>query len=93
MQPDILVLRTEKHLTNEVRRKVALFCNVDVSAVVESIDVPTIYEVPLMMLNQKLDIVALDKLQRRTKASPIWRNGSNSSTRSSIRTTSCTSPW
>ena len=63
LQPDILVLRTEKHLTNEVRRKVALFCNVDVSAVVESIDVPTIYEVPLMMLNQKLDIVALDKLQ------------------------------
>ena len=63
LQPDILVLRTEKHLTNEIRRKVALFCNVDVNAVVESIDVPTIYEVPLMMLNQKLDIVALNKLQ------------------------------
>ena len=62
LQPDILVLRTEKHLTAEVKRKVALFCNVDADAVVESIDVPTIYEVPLMMLNQKLDIVALSKL-------------------------------
>ena len=63
LQPDALVLRTEKHLTNDIRRKVALFCNVDVNAVVESIDVPTIYEVPLMMLNQKLDLVVLDKLR------------------------------
>lgn len=63
LQPDVLVLRTEKHLTNDIRRKVALFCNVDVNAVVESIDVPTIYEVPLMMLNQKLDLVVLDKLR------------------------------
>lgn len=70
LQPDILVLRTEKHLTNEIRRKVALFCNVDVNAVVESIDVPTIYEVPLMMLNQKLDIVALNKLRCPTTGSP-----------------------
>ena len=63
LQPDALVLRTEKHLTNDILRKVALFCNVDVNAVVESIDVPTIYEVPLMMLNQKLDLVVLDKLR------------------------------
>ena len=63
LQPDALVLRTEKHLTNDIRRKVALFCNVDVNAVVESIDVPTIYEVTLMMLNQKLDLVVLDKLR------------------------------
>ena len=63
LQPDALVLRTEKHLTNDIRRKVALFCNVDVNAVVESIDVPTIYEVPLMMLNQKLDLVVLDQLR------------------------------
>ena len=62
LQPDILVLRTEKHLTNEIRRKVALFCNVDVNAVVESIDVPTIYEVPLKMHEQHLDEVVLDKL-------------------------------
>ena len=72
LQPDILVLRTEKHLTNEVRRKVALFCNVDVDAVVESIDVPTIYEVPLMMLHQKLDLVALEQTAaaRQRRAGP-----------------------
>ena len=63
LQPDALVLRTEKHLTTDLRRNGALFCNVDVNAVVESIDVPTIYEVPLMMLNQKLDLVVLDKLR------------------------------
>lgn len=63
LQPDVLVLRTEKHITNDIKRKVALFCNVDPAAVVESIDVPTIYEVPMMMLKQKLDEVVLDKLQ------------------------------
>lgn len=63
LQPDVLVLRTEKHLNNEIRRKVALFCNVDVNAVIESIDAPTIYEVPLLMLHQKLDTVVLNKLQ------------------------------
>ena len=62
LQPDVLVLRTEKHITNEVRKKVALFCNVDANAVIESIDVPTIYEVPLKMLDQKLDQVILNKL-------------------------------
>ncbi|MDD3108296.1 MAG: CTP synthase [Alistipes sp.] len=70
LQPDILVLRTERHLTQEVRRKVALFCNVDVDAVVESIDVPTIYEVPLMMLRQKLDSVILNKLQLSAEGEP-----------------------
>lgn len=62
LQPDILVLRTEKKLNNEIKRKVALFCNVDVNAVMESIDVPTIYEVPLKMHEQHLDEVTLGKL-------------------------------
>ncbi len=62
LQPDILVLRTEHHLSLEMRRKVALFCNVDPHAVVESIDVPTIYEVPLKMHEQHLDEVVLEKL-------------------------------
>jgi CTP synthase len=62
LQPDILVLRTEKHLTTELRRKVALFCNVEPNAVVESIDVPTIYEVPLKLLAQDFDKVVLEKL-------------------------------
>jgi CTP synthase len=62
VQPDILVLRTEKTLTREVRKKVALFCNVDHESVVESIDVSTIYEVPLLMQKEKLDLTALRKL-------------------------------
>ena len=70
LQPDVLVLRTEKHLNNEIRRKVALFCNVDVNAVIESIDAPTIYEVPLLMLHQKLDTVVLNKLQLPSDGEP-----------------------
>ena len=62
VQPDILVLRAEHSLAEEVRRKVALFCNVTEDAVVESIDVPTIYEVPLRMHDQHLDDVILRKL-------------------------------
>ena len=62
LQPDILVLRTERELSDEIRRKVALFCNVNVNAVMESIDVPTIYEVPLRMRAQRLDDVTLEKL-------------------------------
>jgi len=49
IQPDVLVLRTEKTLTEDIRKKVALFCNVEFESVVESIDVSTIYEVPLRM--------------------------------------------
>ncbi len=62
LQPDILVLRAEHSLTTALKRKVALFCNVDANAVMESIDVPSIYEVPLMMHAQHLDEVVLDKL-------------------------------
>lgn len=62
IQPDVLVLRTEKHLSDDIRRKVALFCNVEPEAVVESIDVKTIYEVPLLMLKEKLDLTILRKL-------------------------------
>ena len=62
VQPDVLVLRAEQSLAEDVRRKVALFCNVTEDAVVESIDVPTIYEVPLRMHDQHLDDVILRKL-------------------------------
>jgi CTP synthase len=62
VQPDVLVLRTEKKLSEDIRRKVALFCNVEKDSVVESIDVSTIYEVPLRMLDQKLDETLLRKL-------------------------------
>ena len=62
VQPDILVLRTEKDLSKDIRKKVALFCNVDSDAVIQSIDVSTIYDVPIMMKEEKLDQIALRKL-------------------------------
>ena len=70
LQPDILVLRTEHPLSTNLRRKVALFCNVDANAVMESIDVPTIYEVPLKMHEQHLDEVVLDKLNLPAEKEP-----------------------
>jgi CTP synthase len=62
IQPDILVLRTERELTDDLRRKVALFCNVDNESVIQSIDVSTIYEVPVLMQKEKLDATVLRKL-------------------------------
>ena len=63
VQPDILVLRTEHELNPEIRKKVAQFCNVDISSVIESRDVETIYEVPLKMKDEKLDLTTLKKLE------------------------------
>ncbi len=62
VQPDVLVLRTEHDIPQEMRKKVALFCNVDQNAVMQSIDVPTIYRVPLNMQQEKLDEVILTKM-------------------------------
>jgi len=62
VHPDILVCRTEKPLTPELRRKIALFCNVKMEAVIEAADAPTIYEVPVLMMREKLDIIAMKKL-------------------------------
>jgi CTP synthase len=62
VQPDVLVLRTEYDIDISVRKKVALFCNVALEAVVQSINVPTIYEVPIKMLEEKLDLTVLKKL-------------------------------
>ena len=61
VQPDILILRTEHNIPTEMRKKVALFCNVGIEAVVQSINVPTIYDVPLKMLEEKLDLTVLKK--------------------------------
>ena len=63
IQPDILVLRTEHDIPADMRRKVALFCNVDPSAVVQSIDVPTIYMVPIKLHEQKFDEIVLRKTE------------------------------
>jgi CTP synthase len=62
IQPDVLVLRTDRELTDELRRKVASFCNVDFESVIQSIDVSTIYEVPILMQKERLDITVLRKL-------------------------------
>ncbi len=61
VQPDIIVCRTERHLNDGIRRKIAQFCNVTPSSVMESIDAETIYEVPLLMLEEKLDVEVLKK--------------------------------
>ncbi|MCB9261690.1 MAG: CTP synthase [Flavobacteriales bacterium] len=74
VQPDILVCRTEHKLTPEIRRKVALFCNVNQNAVIESIDVSSIYQVPLVMLKEKLDKVTLAKLRLSSKNDPDLEN-------------------
>ncbi|MFK7933058.1 MAG: CTP synthase [Saprospiraceae bacterium] len=70
IQPDILVCRTEYPITMEIRRKLALFCNVDVNSVIESIDADTIYDVPLLMLKEKLDSTVLSKLRMPDKREP-----------------------
>ncbi|MFV0505840.1 MAG: CTP synthase [Bacteroidales bacterium] len=70
VQPDVLVLRTEHELDLNLRKKVALFCNVDPSAVVQSIDAPTIYQVPLNMLKEKLDTTVLSKLRLQKRNEP-----------------------
>ena len=62
VQPDILVCRTEHELTDAVRTKVARFCNVAPRAVIQSIDAETIYDVPLLMMQERLDQVVLEKL-------------------------------
>lgn len=62
VQPDILVCRTEHELTEAVRTKVARFCNVAPNAVIQSIDADTIYDVPLLLMDEKLDQVVLKKL-------------------------------
>ncbi|MBX9783794.1 MAG: CTP synthase [Chitinophagaceae bacterium] len=62
VHPDIIVCRTEKPLSTEIRRKIALFCNVKPEAVIEASDAGTIYEVPLLMLKEKLDVICLKKL-------------------------------
>ena len=70
VQPDVLVLRTEHPLNVDIRKKVALFCNVSVNSVIESIDVPTIYEVPIKMREEELDVTVLEKLNLPLKNEP-----------------------
>ncbi|NND33874.1 MAG: CTP synthase [Saprospiraceae bacterium] len=77
VQPDILVCRTEHPLTTEIRKKLALFCNVHVNAVIEAIDAETIYDVPVLMQEEKLDITVIEKLKldpRKTPDLSSWKS-------------------
>ncbi len=70
IQPDILVCRTEHPLSMEIRKKLALFCNVNLNSVIEAIDADTIYDVPLLMKKEKLDERVLTKLKMTSKHEP-----------------------
>ena len=75
IQPDFLICRTERPLTEDVKRKIALFCNVDFGAVIESRDVPTIYEIPLAFADQGLDERVVERLGLTAKKPDLgpWR--------------------
>jgi CTP synthase len=62
VHPDVIVCRTEEPLSPDIRKKIALFCNVKLEAVIEAADASTIYEVPLTMMREKLDLIVLKKL-------------------------------
>jgi CTP synthase len=73
IQPDILVCRTEHELNMDIRRKLALFCNVDVNSVIEARDASSIYDVPLLMLKERLDATVLTKLRLPDRREPDLR--------------------
>ncbi len=76
VQPNILVCRTEKPISDDIRQKLALFCNLKKENVIEALDADTIYEVPLLMLKEKLDIRVLKELKLKSKGIPelkAWR--------------------
>ena len=77
IQPDILILRTEKHLEEGILKKVASFCNVDLDCVIQSEDLPSIYEVPVNMQNQGFDTAILRKMDVPVGETPSlgpWRS-------------------
>lgn len=73
IQPDILVTRTEHPITEEIRRKLALFCNVEKACIIEAMDAPTIYDVPLLMLKEGLDAQVISKLRLPDRKAPDLR--------------------
>ncbi|RMG01258.1 MAG: CTP synthase [Acidobacteria bacterium] len=78
IQPDILLCRSDRQLSLDLRRKIALFCNVQEKAVISAVDVQTIYEVPLFLHDQGLDSLILDKLGLKEKCAEAdlksWRD-------------------
>ncbi len=74
IQPDILVCRTEHHLPAEVKKKLALFCNVELNDVIEAMDAESIYDVPLLMKKEKLDERVINRLKLRSKTNTELEN-------------------
>lgn len=74
IQPDILVCRTEHHLPNDVKKKLALFCNVQLNSVIEAMDADSIYDVPLLMKKEKLDERVMTKLKLTSKENTDLEN-------------------
>ncbi|MEL7006347.1 MAG: CTP synthase, partial [Bacteroidota bacterium] len=77
IQPDILVCRSERHLPTDIRKKLALFCNVNINSVIEALDAETIYDVPILMRKEKLAERVLSKLRIANKTEPNldqWKN-------------------
>lgn len=76
IQPDILICRTEKPLTKDLKSKIALFCNVEDEAVIQAIDVKSIYEVPLMLRDEGIDIIIIKLLNLKYKKQDLslWEN-------------------
>ncbi len=70
VHPDVIVCRTEETLSNELKKKIALFCNVKTEAVIEAMDASTIYEVPLLMMQEKLDVICMKKLNIQNTREP-----------------------
>jgi len=70
VQPDVLACRTEHPLSTDIRRKLALFCNVEMSSVIEAIDADSIYDVPLLLLKERLDAVVISKLHLSDRREP-----------------------
>lgn len=77
IQPDILVTRTEHPIDDAIRRKLALFCNVEKGAIIEAIDADTIYDVPLLMLKEGLDAQVMSKLRLADRKAPDLRRWKN----------------
>ena len=74
IEPDVIVCRTEKELTDDIKRKIALFCNVRPDCVVQNLDAETLYEVPMLLRKEKLDTLVCQKLSLPDKPSriPEW---------------------
>jgi len=70
IQPDIIICRSERHIPIEHRKKISLFCNVDIKNVIETVDVKTIYEAPISFFKEKLDLQVLNYFNLKSKKSP-----------------------